>query len=294
MSTAAIVLPAGFWLDAVHHREVELRPLTGEDEAFLLETGAAHPPARRTTLLLSRCLKRLGPWEPVPAEAVRSLCVGDREALLLHLRRLSLGDRLQGVLRCPEPGCGERMDLDLDARDLLLPPYPDAAPWHEAVLEEGDAVWRVRFRLPTGADQEEAAALARTDAAAAADRMLRLCIARIERIDGGDSGEGGAVDEIPAAVADRLAARMAELDPQAELTLQLSCPVCGRDFSTLFDVAAWLFQELAGAAASLWREVHRLALSYHWSEAEILRLTGRKRRLYLGLLAEALGGELGR
>ena len=287
-ATAAVVLPGGLWLDGLHHREAELRPLTGDDEAFLLETGAALPPARRTTLLLARCLTRLGPWEPVPAEAVRDLSIGDREALLLHLRRLSRGDRLQAVLRCPEPACGERMDLDLDVRDLLVPLYPHAASWHEMDFEEAGSRWRVRFRLPTGADQEEAAALVRVDPTNAAGRMLRRCIDHIEQ-DG-----SGPVEEIPAAVADRTAARMSELDPQAEVALQLSCPVCGREFSSVFDAAAWLFQELAGAAAGLWREVHLLALHYHWSEAEILRLTVRKRRLYLGLLAESAGGEPGR
>lgn len=282
MAAAAVTLPGGFWRDGVHHREAELRPLTGEDEAFLLDAGASSPPARRTTLLLARCLARLGSWtEPVPIEAVRGLTVGDREALLLHLRSLSLGDRMQCVLRCPDPACGERMDLDLDVRDLLEPPYPHAAPWHEESFEEAGRTWKVRFRLPTGADQEEAASLARTDVAAAAGLILRNCI-------------DPPAEDLTPAVTESLGARMAELDPQAELALQLTCPACGRDFSTQLDAASYFFQELTGAAVGLWREVHRLALAYHWSEPEILRLTGRKRRLYLGLLAEAAGGEVGR
>jgi hypothetical protein len=280
MAAAAITLPGGFWRDGVHHREAELRPLTGEDEAFLLDLGASSPPARRTTLLLARCLARLGPWtEAVPAEAVRELTVGDREALLLQLRSLSLGDRMQCVLRCPDPACGEQMDLDVDVRDLLDPPYPHAAPWYEESFEESGTTWKVRFRLPTGADQEETAGLARTDVAAAARLILRNCVESPE-------------EDLPPAVAERLGARMAELDPQAELALQLTCPACGRDFSSQLDAASYFFQELTGAAVGLWREVHRLALAYHWSEPEILRLTGRKRRLYLGLLAE--GGEGGR
>jgi hypothetical protein len=282
MSTAAVVLPAGFWLDGVHHREAELRLPTGEDEAFL-ETVAPLPPARRTTLLLARCLSRLGPAAPAAIDAVRHLTVGDREALLLHVRRLWAGDRLQCVLRCPDTSCGERMDLDLDLPDLLVPPYPHAAPWHEAAIAASGTLWRVRFRLPTGADQEAAVALARTDLTAAAGLLLRRCIDSIERED------GGRVEAIPPAVADGLAARMADLDPQAELTLHLTCPVCGHSFSTQLDAGSYLFQELA--RTSLWREVHWLALHYHWSEAEILRLSQRKRRLYLGLLAESLGGE---
>jgi hypothetical protein len=284
MSAAAVVLPAGFWLDGIHYREAELRPLTGEDEAFL-ESVAARPPARRATLLLARCLERLGPWETVPPETVASLTVGDREALLLHLRRLTLGDRLQCVLRCPAPACGERMDLDLDVRELLLPPYPDPAPRHDVAIEASGTPWRVRFRLPTGGDQEAAAPLVRSDLAAAIALILRRCIAEIVRED------GELAANIPAAVADPLAARMAELDPQAELTLQLNCPVCGAQFSTQLDAATYLFQELTGAKVGLWHEVHLLALYYHWSETEILRLTRQKRRLYLGLLADSLGGE---
>lgn len=34
----------------------------------------------------------------------------------------------------------------------------------------------------------------------------------------------------------------------------------------------------------LYEEVHHLALHYHWSEAEILRLPRSKRLRYLGLL----------
>jgi hypothetical protein len=35
-------------------------------------------------------------------------------------------------------------------------------------------------------------------------------------------------------------------------------------------------------------EVHVLALHYHWSEAEILRLPGPKRQRYIALLARHL------
>jgi hypothetical protein len=255
--------------------EAVLRPLTGADEAFLLDEGTALLPAQRTTWLLCRCLVRLGPSDTVTPEAVRALTVGDREALVLHLRRLTLGERVEIVLRCPQPGCGEKMDLDLAVADLLFPPAEDSQPFYEAELSDGDAVRRVRYRLPTGADHEAAALLARSDLGdvkAAADLLLRRCV------------EG--VEEVTDAVGEQLSALMAQRDPQAELVLKLTCPACGRDFDAPFDAAGFFFQELAGRAAVLYREVHRLALAYHWSEAEILALNGRKRRLYLDLLAE--------
>lgn len=288
MSNAAtITLPGGFWLNGACHQEAALRPLTGSDEAFLLEAGEALLPAQRTTALLIRCLTRLGPLNSVTTEAVRSLTMGDREALLLHLRRLTLGERLQCVLGCPNPDCGEKMDVDLKVSDLLMSPYPHVRAWYETTVSENCAAYKIRFRLPTGADQEAAAGLAHSDPQAAADLLLRRCVECVTAQD--ESSEP--IEDWPPAVAHQLPAIMAELDPQAELMLNLTCPVCSHACSALFDTATYFFQELAGRMRHLYREVHLLAFYYHWSEAEIMGMTARKRHRYLDLLAEALAEE---
>jgi hypothetical protein len=82
---------------------------------------------------------------------------------------------------------------------------------------------------------------------------------------------------------------MVQLDPQAELEFRLNCPECRQSFTTLLDPAAFLFEELAASSRNLYREIHLLALHYHWSERDLLRLTPSKRWLYLGLLEETLG-----
>ena len=84
--------------------------------------------AARVTQLLVRCLRRLGPVEPVRTDLVRQLIVGDREALLLHLRRLTLGEHMPCLLSCPE--CGKKMDLNLEVGELLLPTYPSSTNLH--------------------------------------------------------------------------------------------------------------------------------------------------------------------
>jgi hypothetical protein len=129
-----------------------------------------------------------------------------------------------------------------------------------------------------------AASLARTDPQAGADLLLHRCVESV-------TAEGKDIiplEDWPPAVAQQLPAIMAELDPQAETILSLTCPVCGHIFSALFDAATYFFQELASRMRHLYREVHLLAFHYHWSEAEIMGMTARKRRLYLDLLAEAL------
>src|ERR1700733_1838743 len=123
MEYADVQLPVGVPLDGSWRRDAVLRQLTGRDEAFLLEQGRNLTLAALTTAMLARCVCRLGSISPVTPEAVRALSVGDREALLLHLRRLTLGEGMSCVLGCP--ACAEKLDLDLRVSELLLPPYPD-------------------------------------------------------------------------------------------------------------------------------------------------------------------------
>lgn len=282
--TAVIQLPAGYWLDGERHRDATLRALTGRDEEFLLESGPDLLPVHRTTLLLTRCLTRLGPLTPVNRDAVRSLTVGDREALLLHLRRLTLGDVVQAVVSCPEPDCGERLDLELRVSDLLLPAYDRETAVNEVSIQENGTTYRVRFRLPTGADQEATASLAADDGEAAATLMLHRCVEAVV-VEG---EEDRAIEDWPPALRRHLPGIMADLDPQADLVLNLHCPVCEQAFSVTFDTGAYLFQEILARSRHLYREVHLLAYYYHWSETEILGMTGVRRQRYLDLLGEAL------
>lgn len=250
-----ITLPGG--------RGALLRPMRGEDELFLAEETEGLTPARRTTLVVARCLERLDDQSPVSVEAARTLTAGDREAVLLHLRRATFGETLTSVLRCPHEGCDERMDLELRVSDLLVP--PSQSPEVNTLTIGAE---EIRFRLPNGADLEEAADVARRDVHAATRLLFERCVI-----------EGKAEPRI-------LSKRMAELDPQAELILELTCTKCGRAFTALFDTASFLFGELNAHRERLYREVHQLALHYHWSERDILAMTPARRRKYLDLLGE--------
>lgn len=278
---SVVTLPAGLTVGELRHQTAVLRPLTGREELLLATTVTGVCTAERVTALLSRCLDRLGP-NPVGPDQVRALTVGDREVLLLHLRSATIGDRIDCLLTCPDPMCGERIDVELRTKDLLLAPYVDAPSWREESFPAGPGKLRVRFRLPTGADQEAVAALADTDAEAAAAALLRRCLDRIED----DTGEP--VAELAGETGAEVAARMAELDPQAEIRLRLECPACKAPIEVLFDTASFFFSEMAASEERLFEEIHTLAWYYHWGEDEILNLTARKRRRYLDLIAASL------
>src|SRR5436190_8211819 len=170
-ATRAITLPHGVFTDHQPRRRAELRTPTGADEAYLLEEASGLSPAERVSELLARCVVRVGN-EPGAECRVRSLTVGDREALLLHIRAAAFGDRLDCALDCP--ACQERMDVELSLRDLLVPPYPSPRERYEATLGTNGESCSVRFRLPTGADQEAAAHA--IDAQQGAKMILERCI----------------------------------------------------------------------------------------------------------------------
>jgi hypothetical protein len=281
-NTAVVTLPHGLWLDQSRYQEAELRAATGSDEAFLIEAGARLLSAQRTTVLLARCLERIGPVERVTEEMVRSLTVGDRERLLLELQRLTFGERMQGVLTCPNPQCGERMDLELNVGDLIVRTYSEAKTFYELEIEVGDKAYRVRFRLPSGDDQEAIAELARVEPSEAVRALMQRCVDRVT------SAGGDEIDEWPAGLSAELSERMSERDPQAELSLTATCPACGHDFESILDTASYFIEELMRKSRLLFQEVHWLAFYYHWSEAEIMNMSVGRRSRYLDLLSDAL------
>jgi hypothetical protein len=268
----ALTLPGGLVDGDRRHQLAEVRALTGREEELLAEMGADTSVAEQVTALLGRCVTRLGS-APVGPGTARRLTVGDREALLIALRWATMGDRIDSVLTCPAEGCGRPVDLLLRASQLLVEPYPAFPPWHE----ERFGGRLVRFRLPTGEDQEQVAWLARLDPAAAARQLLARCLDEQQR-DLVDGDEG---------LADSVGGRMAELDPQAELRLRLCCAWCAAEIDTVLDMAAFLFAEASAPARRLYEEVHVLARTYHWGEGEILGLSSPRRRRYLELIADA-------
>jgi len=274
-----VSLSGGSWIRGERVRSATVRPITGADQASLAERGTQLPAAERASAILTLCVRIDEAGDA--ADAVRELSVGDREALLLHLHRITFGDKLRCVVTCPHEECGERMDLELDASSLIVPPYDDAREWYDLAAESGRP--RLRFRIPTGFDQEAIVSSRPADADSAAVSLALRCLDP-------ESLEAEPAAGLDADLVSNVAAAMLDRDPQAEIVIDTTCPACGRAVDTLFDAGAFVYEELTASVPRLYREVHTIALRYHWSEADILALTQPQRKRYLDLLAES-GGE---
>lgn len=200
--------------------------------------------------LLLRARADLGP------DQIAALPLGHRDRLLLDLRAGLFGPAV--TFRAVCPCCGEALEAEIPDLRRGAPPTPGP---HTIDLD-GHAL---RFRLPTG-DDIAAAAVAPDPAA----ELVRRCLLEFA---------GPAHPDLAGA----LLTASAELDPDADLRLELACAACSHVWSAAFDVVAFLSAELASRAPRLAREVALLARAFGWREADILALSPARRQLYLDL-----------
>jgi hypothetical protein len=287
-------LPGGYLgADGALHTEARLAPLNGYDEEFLSLMPADVCSAAAVTALLGRCLRRVGSVEAAGEGVARGLLVGDREYLVLKLREMTFGAKVAAVLNCR--ACRAPMDVTFSLGEVGVERRPVRSRFFRAELSpaaafrDRDGVERreVEFRLPTGADQEEAAAAYAEDERAGLERLLARLVRPAGGGDGGEAGEAFAARLSDAARAE-IEGHMARVAPAVELELDGVCPECGEPFETAFDLTAFFAAEMQNNLRSLESAVHLLAFHYHWSEGEILSLTRRKRQRYVEMIEEEL------
>ncbi|MEU9793171.1 hypothetical protein AB0E27_21515 [Streptomyces sparsogenes] len=122
------------------------------------EAGLAHQGPGRALLLHRAARPEAG------TDELLSMPVGEREADLYALRRALFGARMQVRVECG--ACGEDMEFELDAGELVAG-GPGARPRRgEGPLRVEEGEWTVEFRLPTVADLESAASAAASGATA--------------------------------------------------------------------------------------------------------------------------------
>ena len=233
-----------------------MRGLAEQELLPLWEAMAADPLARADALLAAA-------RPELAREERRALTVGQRNAALLELYALTFGPRLEGFVRCS--ACDEPLQLGLgdEQVDAILGGEP-ALGEHELSL----AGCRLRFRPLTCGDLEAVAGVPDRDEARR--RLVERCVLE-------STGELG--EEVLA----ELAARLEACDPQAEIGVRVGCPECGTEWRALLDMSAFLGAAIEAEAPRLLEQVHVLARSYGWTEAEVLALSCRRREIYLEL-----------
>ncbi len=271
--TLEVVLPFGL-SDGRGRRahSATLVPINGHGEMHGAEESN---PFRAALHLLESSLERLGRFraENIDPGVLGGLLPVDRDWLLVQLNRLVFGDMRYQTVTCPAESCGKRVDICLDLSTVTPPAVPAEAIGRLA-LPDG---LEVEYRLPTASDQIGLHGLPPSELEAA---FLERCTR-----PGGERTLGpDEVMTLPADVRAAIVREILSMSPELDMTLDLECVECKAPFRFVYDPVRSLLGELQASRLELLREVHYLALHYHWSQAEILGLSRNLRREYLGLI----------
>jgi hypothetical protein len=243
-----------------------MRSLTAAELLSIWERGWGVTPSERALALLAPAFPQTS------TEDLAALSIGERDGRLLELREATFGPQIAATAVCP--GCGQRLELAMEVAEIRVP-APAEQPRESIGLSVED--YDVRFRLPTTADV--AAVAKESELASARQSLLQSCLlsARQSNID-------VPPDRLPDHVVTAIVARMAEVDPQANVQLALSCPNCHARWEETFDITSFFWSELDVWGRRLVREVHTLASAYGWREADIVAMSPLRRQMYLELV----------
>ena len=256
-----------------------MRTPTAEQLLLAWEQGLPVSPTRRAITLLAAAA-------PEDAAGLAALPVGVRDARLFSLRRKMFGEAVAALAQCP--ACGENLDLRFGIADVCQAAMSNDDSGDDFDNNPDDGVadgarylsaggYEIHYRLPTSADL-----LSLQEANHDGARHLAL----LARCVNGARQNGAAVtvDALPADVARAIEGAMADADPQAKIELALDCPACGHAWTSLLDIAGFLWREVDAWARRTLLDIHTLARAYGWSEMQILALAPGRRDIYLAML----------
>lgn len=249
-----------------------MRALSAPELLSVWEQGLAQPPVQRALTLLASACPETSPKQ------LAELSVGQRDTLLLTLREWMFGSQLQSMVSCPK--CSDRLELSFKVSDVRVAAPAESA---ETLLLNVDN-YEVRFRLPNSLDlvacaNQIASTTGFEDPSSAQQTLLERCLLAVCH-----HGQEQPVTQLPADVINAVEASMAEADPQADVQINLCCVACSHQWHSTFDIVSFFWSEINTWALRILREVHILASTYGWREADILAMSPYRRQLYLEML----------
>ena len=232
------------------------------------EAGLDRQPVNRGLVILAAACPEFQPLE------LARMSIGERDARLLTLREMIFGSIMDCLITCPE--CDEPLEMSFKVADIRVEPKEALEALHDT-QSLGLKGYKILFHLPSSLDL--LAMVGAKDEEGGRDALIESCIEEVSL-----EGSKVALNQVPREITSSLEDRMVELDPQADVYFDLSCPSCGHQWQSVFDVLSFFWKEIgAWAKRTIW-DVHALASAYGWSESEILALSPRRRQMYLEMV----------
>ena len=220
------------------HKEIEIRELAGIDEETISKPEIRGNIGKVITTLLASVVVRIGELTPKTVKSpskwekiFRELPMGDRDKIMLEIRKFSQGNEIELDMKCPS--CKQKIkhivevDTDIEVRPLEVDAFSISFELPKGVRNKDGELCNVgTIRLPNGVDQEQLDAVARKNAGQANTTLLARTIVEINGY-----GKVALSDLRNMSVRDRdyLIKLMEESSYGPKFALSFPCPACMED-----------------------------------------------------------------
>lgn len=224
-----VKLPGGFFdTDGNLVTTAEVRELNGEDEEALGKAANSGQMIRVVNAILARGVLLVGN-EPSSPKLLNRLLIGDRDALLLGVRRATYGNILDLEVRCP--ACTNTMEVGVDlTKDVPVRELESPQVSYRVELRDGYA----EVSLPTGFAQQEIADAKVNTAAEINTLLLSNCV---ESINGSPVVGTGPVRRLGMKDRKTLLEFITKTQPGPQYDdVKVECDQCSRDIPLPIDI----------------------------------------------------------
>jgi hypothetical protein len=229
-SDSEVALPGGFInREGALVKYAEVRELNGADEEAIARAGST---GKALNIMLQRGLVSLG-MEQASKEDLEKLLSGDRDAILIGIRRATFGNTIDFDGACPTCAAEQTITLDLST-DIPVKELED--PIGDRIWEYTSKLGTVVVGLPTGLTQRRLLENSDKNSAELNTILLAGCVASI---DGSPSMGAPSVLRLSWKDRDALVQEILDRNPGPRLgEVSKACQACGEQIPMPLTLAA--------------------------------------------------------
>lgn len=240
-----VELPIGFLHEGKLLTSAEIVPMTGRVRKVIARPEVRQNPARVIDTLLMECVRSVGTLGRPKKSLIEAMFLGDRDFLIMEIRRISLGKDVHSTLTCDS--CNEKMSMTVDlTRDVPVKKLKEieyTIEGNKVVFTLKDPVLKIdaKFCLPTGAHQNSVANLYRKNPIEANYALYQSCL--IEW-NGTPSSElvPNFFDSQPLPVIDFIDENFMATLPGPDMRVPVNCVACNNEMTVTMESSDFLFR----------------------------------------------------
>ena len=261
------------WQSLVNQREpYKARPFLSRHSDLDLNFGENFRPVLITRLLIS-CLYR-DEGTGFSEQEIWHWSLMERLQGILSIVFATSGRHLRQKINCKKPDCKELFEVEIDLACFIRnEPITHFVCRPEPHME-------LELRLPTGIDQLK---WINKKYDMKDNLFSEMASSLVSKVNGERPHQRFRLSD---EWIDHIGTELEKQDDLTDLVINTNCPACSEEPLFDLDLEEKLLEILLKKQKLLFRQIHGLALAYHWSEKDIVEMSDQRRQYYLAQIDE--------